>query len=116
MIPDAQCSFCRRSPAEHGQRLCADCGQRYEAFDCPRCGVSVLRLRSEARAQHCSGCKSDDLLNELSAADRDRLGAMLGTGQNIQIIVEIRRLLGLELRYAVDVFNALDRANLPEAE
>jgi hypothetical protein len=96
--------------------LCADCGQRYEAFDCGRCGTTVLRRRSEASAEHCSGCQADDLLSRLSTADRDRLGAMIGTGQNIQIIVEIRRLLGLELRSAADVFEALCRANLPEAE
>ncbi|HYF62031.1 MAG TPA: hypothetical protein VD886_04410 [Herpetosiphonaceae bacterium] len=109
MDPD-RCTFCRKNPAGPGQRLCVDCGGRYEAFDCPRCGSPLLRLRREGAAAHCSGCEADDLLGQLSAADRDRLGAMLGPGQNIPIIMELRRLLGLELRIAVGVLEALYRS------
>jgi hypothetical protein len=80
--------------------LCEKCLERYESFQCSRCGASGLILKTASRADVCHPCDLKAKLDQVSDETRRAIRIAVANGGPSAGIQEAIRLLGWELHDA----------------
>jgi hypothetical protein len=74
--------------------MCLDCLERYEDYECSRCGVSVRILKTEPHTDICSRCDLRARLDAVPAEQREAICAARAKGGEPAALDVAREVLG----------------------
>jgi hypothetical protein len=86
---------------------CRGCLERYEVYQCARCGKGVFILKTERHTDNCKMCDLRSRLNIAPEEHRQAIRVAKAEGGKFAAIVAAKRLLGLSLHDAVDAVHEL---------
>lgn len=99
----ARCAICGKpasSPTEEPSR-CPECRNRYDEYECSRCGGHVTILKTIDHTDACSTCDLTARLAQVSDGDKQSIRAAAAEGGELRGVAAAKRILGWPLHDAI---------------
>jgi hypothetical protein len=94
--------------------LCADCLERYEMYQCSRCGETVMIARTEHHTDMCVLCELQRKIDGLPETQREALRHLAQSGRPLDALDAAERLLDIPFGYAELAISMLTRPRASE--